>query len=137
MSDNPQTPRGDDPEALLDELDSLKALLDTPEPAPLDEAVEVELPLELETLEVDAASAEAEIPTLEEAVPTLDEAVPVLDEAVPVLELVDVESAPATAAIPPREELEALIDILIERRLPAMREQLRTELLADLGLGDK
>ncbi len=100
----------DTPEVLLDELDSIKELLDIPAPAP---EVEPEIQLELE--------AEA------------DE-VPVLELEVPVLELVDEGEASPAPATPPREELEALIDILIERRLPAIREQLRAELLADLGL---
>lgn len=115
----------DTPEELLDELDSIKELLDIPEPEP-----EVEPKAQLEP----EAEAEPEPEPEPEPVPTLDEEVPTLDEAIPVLEMVDEGEAGPVSAVPPREELEALVEILIERRLPAIREQLKAELMADLGL---
>jgi hypothetical protein len=140
---------------LLDELDSLKELLDEE-----DEDVIVAAPWEYTPSEEDEAPAEEAlaVPELEEivefdsfaeAVPaaaieeeTAQSEIPVLEEvafdaadpasAIPELsEMVDAP-APEEPPLPDSEELHDLVELLVERRLNALRPALLEQVMAEL-----
>lgn len=141
---------GNETDAILDELDSLKALLDHELEGTTEKELEELLDQELSDVEygrqpssslrsftptsgsVDPASKDRaspiEIPILEEVVVD-GEAFTRESRSPPVLEPLETPSAAPTIA---PETLEYLIDTLIERELPRLREELKARIIAEL-----
>jgi hypothetical protein len=140
-------------EALLDELDSLKELLDeegediimaapwefTPteerisieaveEAAPeLDEVIELASPIE-PPAQSRAEASQPEIPVLEEVVFTTDEELTAVPELIDVVETVGENEE----ELPGSDEMRHLIEMLVQRRLEKLKPALTEEVLQEL-----
>ncbi len=129
------------PDELLDELDSIVELLDEePEPPPTvgneteEEYQALQREAEAAGMELDEymlAQAEETLEELETAAPAEEEAIPLLDE------VVDDPTSPLSAEEDEEEELslqeiEELVELLVERKLKALRPEVERQVMQEL-----
>jgi hypothetical protein len=121
--------------ALLDELDSLKELLDREEPAlDIDDAIgcDPDIPMLVEVVDTDSLELDTAPGVAESAIPLLEEVAYPEEETARREEPKGSPGKEGDPTLPNEQELNKLIDMLVGHRLRRLRPRIREEVLEEL-----